>query len=149
MIDLEELLARESARDLIARYNRAGDRGDIPGLVALFAEDGVLDVGEHGGRWAGRDRIRSELDAVTERSRTEHPPGGRVQHHVSSTALSVDGDRIRADSYFAVHTAIGLDHWGRYRDVISRGADGSWRFAERIVIVDGHSEGSLMVRERS
>ncbi len=53
-----------------------------------------------------------------------------------------------ASSYFLVLTAIGVDHWGRYRDQLAVDpADGAWRFAERRVRVDGSSAGSLLVRD--
>ena len=38
-----ELIARESIRDLAARYNANGDAGRIDQVVELFAEDAVLD----------------------------------------------------------------------------------------------------------
>lgn len=146
-MDLAELLARESVRDLIARYTWAGDRGRSAELAALFTDDGVLDVGEHGGRWEGRDRIAAELDAVATRVAAAGASPGPVRHHVSGTVIEVVSDReATAASYFLVVTAIGPDHWGRYRDRLVAGDDGGWRFAERTVRVDGHVDGSLMVR---
>src|SRR5699024_10981164 len=110
------LLAREAARDLIARYTWAGDRGRSDELAELFSTDGVLDVGEHGGRWIGRDRIRTELAALANNT-GPHP--GHVRHHISSTRIEIVSDtEMTSGSYFAVYTRIGLDHWGRYRDRI-------------------------------
>ncbi|MGB3056255.1 MAG: hypothetical protein WBB52_15515, partial [Acidimicrobiales bacterium] len=72
-----------------------------------------------------------------------------VRHHVSSVLIpEVEGGRARASSYFAVHTAIGLDHWGRYFDRLELEL-GRWRFSERIVVVDGSSPNSLMVQNPS
>ncbi len=56
---------------------------------------------------------------------------------------SVAHDRVEVSSYFAVHTDVGLDHWGRYRDVLTT-EDGTWRFASRKISVDGFSADSLM-----
>jgi hypothetical protein len=42
-----------------------------------------------------------------------------------------------------VHTDIGLDHWGRYRDVLVLVQD-RWLFAHRRVQVDAFSTESLM-----
>ena len=62
-----ELTGREQVRDLIARYTWAGDRGRFDDLVACFSEDGVLDVGDHGGRWVGRGEIARQLQGVAAR----------------------------------------------------------------------------------
>lgn len=148
-MDISELQAREAVRDLVATYTWAGDRGDSAALAELFVDDGVLDVGEHGGAWRGRDRIRAELDAVAERTLAAGGAPGPVRHHVASLRIVIAGPAAaEATSYFSVFTAIGLDHWGRYRDRFVVDADGAWRFAERTVRLDGHAEGSLMVRSR-
>ena len=53
-------------------------------------------------------------------------------------------DRVEVSSYFAVHTDIGLDHWGRYRDVLFP-VEGRWLFAHRRISVDAFAADSLMV----
>jgi len=141
-----DLAVREAVRDLIARYTWAGDRGRSAELAALFSADGVLDVGAHGGRWEGAATIAAELDAVAVRVAAAGDAPGPVRHHVSSTVIEVLGpDDATAASYFLVITTIGPDHWGRYRDRFAR-IDGHWCFVERMVRVDGHAAGSLMVR---
>ena len=143
-----ELVVREAVRDLVARYTWAGDRGRSTELAALFALDGVLDVGDHGGRWEGRDQITERLDEVAEQVARSGSTPGPVRHHVSSLVIDVvTATEATASSYFLVLTAIGVDHWGRYRDRAVMGVDGIWRFAERSVRVDGHTPGSLMVAE--
>jgi hypothetical protein len=52
-------------------------------------------------------------------------------------------DRVEISSYFAVHTDIGLDHWGRYRDILIPVGD-QWLFAHRRISVDAFSPNSLM-----
>lgn len=142
-----ELIAREAIRDLVARYTWAGDGGRTADLAACFTIDGVLDVGDHGGRWEGRAEIVRQLELVTERVAAAGAAPGPVRHHVSSTLIHLETPASAVvRSYFAVYTAIGLDHWGRYRDlaVLSQ-ADAAWCFAERVVRVDGHAAGSIMV----
>ena len=46
-------------------------------------------------------------------------------------------------SYFLALTNIGVDHWGRYRDVLVP-VDGRWLFASREAVADGFSPESLM-----
>lgn len=157
-MELSELVAREAVRDLVARYTWAGDRSRSADLADLFALDGVLDVGAHGGRWEGRDEIVRQLDAVADRVAAAGTSPGPVRHHVSSLVIDVGtadahaptaspgaATTATASCYFLVFTAVGPDHWGRYRDRFAIGADGVWRFVERTVRVDGHAEGSLMV----
>lgn len=146
-MELEEITVREAVRDLVARYTWAGDRGKSADLAALFALDGVLDVGEHGGRWEGRHTIAQRLDEVAERMVRSGETPGPVRHHVSSLVIAVvSPTEATASSYFLVLTAIGVDHWGRYRDRFVC-VDGKWQFAERSVRVDGHTPGSLMVAD--
>ncbi len=151
-MDLWELTARERIRDLLARYTWAGDRGRIAELTELFAPDGVLDLGDHGGRSEGRAAIGDELRAVVDRIATsgtgvgDRAAPGPVHHHVSSVLIDdLTATTATVRSYYAVHAATGLDHWGRYRDRVVR-HDEEWRFAERIVLVDGWSAGSRVVR---
>ena len=67
-----------------------------------------------------------------------------VRHHVSSVRFAgVTRDRVDVTSYFAVHTDVGLDHWGRYRDVLVP-RDGHWLFASRKISVDAFSAVSLI-----
>lgn len=144
-----ELTAREQVRDLIARYTWAADRGRFDEVADCFAEQGVLDVGDHGGRWTGRTEIARQLTSVAarvaERADTTGARPGPVHHHVSSTQLSdITGSSMSARSYFLVITSVGVDHWGRYLDNLEREED-RWVFAERIVRVDGHDPASLMV----
>lgn len=147
-MDTWQLEAREQIRDLLARYTWAGDRGRIADLSELFSARGALDMGDHGGRLEGPAAIRAGLQQVADRLAAAGPGGGPiglVQHHVSSVLVSdVSGAGARVRSYYAVHTAIGLDHWGRYLDRLELEI-GRWRFAERVVLVDGVSPGSLVV----
>jgi hypothetical protein len=139
-----ELGAREAVRDLLARYTWAGDRGRSDEVAACFLADGVLDVGEHGGRWAGRDEIAAELRAVAERIAAEGGAPSPVHHHVSSVHIElVDATSADVRSYFCVFTDVGPDHWGSYRDRVEVDhVDGSWRFRTRTVRVLGRSPGS-------
>ena len=62
-MELWELATREAVRETLARATHAGDRGRGAELAACFTEDGVLDVGQHGGRWVGRATIRAQIEA--------------------------------------------------------------------------------------
>ena len=145
-MDLEELLRREGVRDTIARYNACGDQGDVHGLAACFAPDGVLAI-------VGRDpfigpaAIHAGLTATFHREDDDPtPPIEHLHHHVATLHVVASApDEVRTVCYFAALTQVGLDHWGRYRDRLVP-VDGAWRFARRDVKVDGYAADSLFGR---
>ncbi len=142
-----ELIAREGIRDLLGRYTWAGDNGRSAEVADCFTADGVLDLGDHGGRFQGRAAIAAELEAVVARVAAAADAPGPVNHHVSSVLITMsDPTTAAVRSYFCVYTATGPDHWGRYRDeVVMDRVDGHWRFATRTVRVTGAAPGSRFV----
>jgi ketosteroid isomerase-like protein len=144
-MDASEAIAREQIRDVISRYNHAGDHGDLEALVRCFTEAGVLEIkGEEPSR--GRAAI---LERLSREVASSIAVGARalVRHHVSSIRIERTGsDSAIAASYFVVFTEIGLDHWGTYSDQLERD-DGTWRIAHRKVRVDGASPDSRMATE--
>lgn len=137
---LDELIARENVRDTYARYNHAGDRGQLKQLSSCFIEDGILEV--KGGFTArGRREIVAALTDIAPRiARTDTPPLGAhhiVRHYVANLLFtSVCPERIETQAYFVVFQVDAVDHWGRYRDVLVPVED-RWLFAHRRVSVDG------------
>ncbi|GAY11850.1 nuclear transport factor 2 family protein [Pseudonocardia sp. N23] len=131
-MDVAELLAREEIRDVLLRYCRGVDRGDLALLRSVYHPDATDDHGMFRGNghefaeWIlgrpGRD------DLVT-------------QHHLTNVVIEVDGDVARAETYFAaVHRRPGPpvsvgQFGGRYVDRLAR-RDGVWRIAERVVVHD-------------
>ncbi|OHV41386.1 MULTISPECIES: nuclear transport factor 2 family protein [Pseudofrankia] len=72
------------------------------------------------------------------------PAAGRafIRHFVANLRFdSVTPERITTSAYFAVLTATGPDHWGRYRDILVP-AEGRWLFAHRLVRTDAYTPGS-------
>ncbi|MGI9590397.1 MAG: nuclear transport factor 2 family protein [Myxococcota bacterium] len=133
-MELWELEARESIRDLVARYNANGDAGRFDPMLALFAEDAVLELPD--GRIEGREAIRSCFEGVA-RGGEGRPPVRLLRHHTATLQIDVDSpDAARGRCYFQVFTENGLDHWGRYVDDYRRVA-GRWLFACRRVTLDG------------
>jgi hypothetical protein len=149
-MEIGDLVAREAIRDVLARYTWAGDRGRSRDLADCFTPDGVLDVGEHGGRWVGQEEIVARLKAVAggiaERSAVLGDRPKPVRHHVSSVVIDLTGaTTATSSSYFFVLTEVGVDHWGRYQDWLEADDEGAWRIAKRVVRVDGRADASLMV----
>jgi hypothetical protein len=133
-MELWELVARESIRDLVARYNANGDSGRFDQVVELFAPEAVMDV--DGTVYRGRDEIRS-LFTSTASSLLDRPGPVVLRHHTSTLQIDVKSEHSATSRcYYQVLLAEGLDHWGRYLDEY-RVVDGRWRFAARREILDG------------
>lgn len=58
-MDVDELIARESIRDLVARYNSNGDAGRVNEVLALFHSDAVMEI-------AGRDGTTRRFEGLAE-----------------------------------------------------------------------------------
>jgi hypothetical protein len=144
-MDRWELEIRESVRQTLADYTAATDWFDLQALAACFAPDGILEFTGGTGPLVGPDAIEEGLGAAIARTpdQTRRMPT-HVRHHVSSIRFgAVTRGKVDVSSYFAVHTDIGLDHWGRYRDVLVPVED-RWLFARRRISVDAFAEQSLM-----
>jgi hypothetical protein len=145
-MDVWELVAREEIRELVARYAHHADAGRFDELVALFADDGLLQI-EDREPLRGRDAILTFL-ASTRHGARESPAPRSIRHHVSSLHIDVSArDTATGSSYFLVVTQRGPDHWGRYRDRYAV-SDGRWVFAARQVRVDGIAPGSWAAARR-
>ena len=57
-----EIEARESIRDLVARYNAKGDSGRFDEMLALFADDAVMETDTH--TCSGSNEIRAFFEGV-------------------------------------------------------------------------------------
>jgi len=137
-----ELTTREEIRELVARYAHFADSGRFDEMVALFAEDGVLEIVDREELY-GRQSIHDFLVATAARFRESSAPRS-MRHHVTSLRIEVSapGEATSA-SYFLVVGEHGPDHWGRYRDRYAH-RDGRWLFARRQVRVDGRAPSSAV-----
>jgi hypothetical protein len=160
-MEVWELVARESARDLIARYNANGDSGRIEQMIEVFAPDAVFETGDR--RFEGRAAIHDFMrGVVTAQADTATPAPispaladwesrGRtpmLRHVTGTTQIDVvDEHTMRARSYYLVLVAHGLDHWGRYLDEFGV-VDGEWRITHRRELTDAVFEGAWGSRMR-
>ena len=142
-MEVWELDAREQIRDLVAAYNALGDRGRFDAVMALFADDAVMDIGD-GRSYEGLDEIRTIFTGTRDSVLDGDGGGGGprfLQHHTTGLHITVDGRHEAAGhAYFTVMTDLGIDHWGRYQDAY-RPLDGDWKFASRRVRIDGTTPG--------
>jgi SnoaL-like domain len=143
-MEIWELVARESIRDLVARYNANGDSGRFDQVLELFAPDGAMELVTATGdveRYEGHGAIATIFTGTKGRwdaavSGAEGRPH-HVRHFVATHQIDLeDRTHARGRSYFAVLMAHGLDHWGRYLDRYEE-RDGRWLFTLRRALADG------------
>jgi hypothetical protein len=147
-MELWELSAREHIRDSLARYNWSGDALRLEELAETFCEDGELELrgGQH---LQGRAAIVEFLGGAVAAPSAAAKASGViriVRHNV--TNIRFDGltpHEARVACYFTVFTEIGLDHYGRYRDVFVP-VDGAWLIRHRFVSTDWSAPESTMAR---
>ena len=147
MLETWELQAREAIRDLVARYNANGDSGRFADVLALFADDGVLELVDEDGRSEvrrGAEEIRSVFTGASQQWAGDAAAQGTphyVRHSVTTHQIDlVDEGHATGRSYFSVLLPHGLDHWGRYLDRYECRRD-RWVFAHRRVLMDGRAPG--------
>ena len=142
-MELWELEARESIRDLVARYNANGDSGRIDPMSELFAEEAVMTIAsDSDGEHRGRKAIHAFFSGVA--SGTRGGSGGVkfIRHYTATHQIDVSSpSEAKGRCYYVVLTDRGVDHWGRYIDEYRR-IDGQWKFWRRTCTTDGRVEGS-------
>jgi ketosteroid isomerase-like protein len=140
-VNIEELVDRESIRELSARYNYLVDNGPKESLSEVWAPDGVFEVTGML-RLAGKDELTSVLD--------DGP--GRTLHVTSDQTIEVTGDTAKQTSTLVLYrrrpdrSRNDLMSTGRYVDVLVR-TPGGWRFQSRTVTLD--TQGRVLGRLRS
>jgi ketosteroid isomerase-like protein len=141
---LTALEAERSILRTLHAYGHAIDAGEEARWVDCFTGDGVFAawVSSPDDPWF-RVAGRAELSAfIAEHTR---PPDPAHKHLVIEPLISVEGAGARCVSYFAVlmhhDGAPVLRVFGRYHDVLERGDDGRWRFAERVAEIQSMRPG--------
>lgn len=134
---MQEKQIRDIQRDceaLSIAYARAIDFRDFDDFLALFAEDGVLDVG----------RVIRNREALRD-SISQRPDGLRTRHIITNIFIDVvDEDHARGISYLTLYKHLSEDSnpppgpvdstlpaaVGHYEDHFIR-TSGGWRFQSR------------------
>lgn len=153
-MELWELIARESIRDLIARWNYHGDARRMDQMVMVLAPDvefRAVDDDVLHGRAAVLDFLtgvrnskgdRSEAEAEARPAPNDGPylPAGTnpsIRHFTSNPRIEFESEtRAQVRTYYSVLTSFGLDHWGRYIDEFGV-VDGEWLITKRVITTDG------------
>ncbi|WP_449469425.1 nuclear transport factor 2 family protein [Sphingobium chungangianum] len=138
---------REAIRDLIASYGPLADAGDCAGAAALWAEDGVYEVGGFGSH-TGRAAIQALLEGESHQSLIH----GGAAHVLSPPVIDLDGDRATARTYSVVFRKAD-DIWEAHRasanmwHLVRVGTE--WKVARRInQLLDGSAEARALIGGR-
>jgi hypothetical protein len=145
-MEVWQLVARESIRDLVARYNANGDSGRFDQVLELFAPDAVMEIAGEAPR-VGHAEIRTIFVGARDRADWGDQPV-YLRHMTGTHQIDlIDETTATGRCYYFVLTAVGLDHWGRYLDDY-RVVGGRWRFARRRVSTDGRNPDALFAPSR-
>ena len=126
---LEELLEKETIKELRVMYCHYFDGKMVDDLVDLFTDDAVCEFGpDYGGDWVGKDQIRENFSAYATR---EGPPFG-VLHAVTNPWIRLI-DKTTANGRWYLHdlrTTEGIENplilYGVYDDVYKK-VFGQWK----------------------
>ncbi len=139
-MELWELVARESVRDLVARYNANADAGRFDQVLECFSPDAVMEL--DGRPFRGHEEIRTIFTGAADRLRRASEGPVLVRHHTSTLQIDVTGPGdVSSRCYYQVLSERGLDHWGRYLDRYGM-SGGRWCFVHRREFLDGSVPGS-------
>lgn len=148
-MELWEVIARESIRDLVTRYNSNGDTGRFAQVLELFTDDAEMELTGADGSpriYRGRDEIATIFTGARDRwatVNTERRAPGYIRHSVTTHQIDlIDESHARGRAYYQVVMVHGLDHWGRYFDDYEQ-RDGRWLFTRRRVTTEGRGAGSI------
>ena len=146
-MELWELSARERIRDSLARYNWSGDAMRLTELAESFCQDGELELRGSAPVQGRADIVEFLGGAVASPNAVAQESGVRriVRHNVTNIRFTeMTPQHARVACYFTVFTEIGLDHYGRYRDLFVPVGD-EWLIRHRFVSTDWHAPNSTMV----
>jgi uncharacterized protein (TIGR02246 family) len=111
--------------DLIARYARTLDSGNLDGYVNNFAPDGVLFDAHR-----GHDAIRAYVATVIARRQADP---NRTRHFVGAPTIDGDSERATVHSYLLwikEGAELPISEAAEYNDVVVK-LNGRWVFASR------------------
>lgn len=123
----------EAIRQVLYRYARGVDRGDLDLLLSVYHPEAT----DHHGRFDGPGHEYAARLVGAEEGLTR-----TGNHHLTNVLIELDGDRAQVETYFLAyhpHSDDGTDALGvtsgRYLDVFEKRA-GEWRILRRRVVND-------------
>jgi hypothetical protein len=127
--------------NLYALYNLASDAGDAETYAGCFTEDGALEVQPNGLVVRGRPALVAYKHADKAGRGTLYRRHWNASLHLER----IDGTTVRGRAYYAGYNGEpgklpSMTSCGVYEDRLTRGTDGAWRFAHRLLTIDGRAD---------
>jgi uncharacterized protein (TIGR02246 family) len=144
---VERLRALEDEQQItrtLYRYAHAQYNGDRAMFLDCFTPDATIVRSRHGREVVGHDAIAEFFDAIT------HAPDVFHKHVVIEPVIDVQGDSAEVSSDFLyVQDRNGpmISHFGHYRDLLARCADGTWRISRRELQTEAVARGDVSTIE--
>jgi ketosteroid isomerase-like protein len=133
---LDRLEQERAVVAVLTRYCHAIDGGLRDAWLDCFTEDGVFAFDGRGSyrEVSGREELARWFDDHKVRY-----PLGELNHVLANPAVTVEGERAGAVSYFitlapgeaGTGSGVAVASNGRYTDTLRRCADGAWRIERR------------------
>ena len=143
---IQEILDKESIRDLVHLYCRAADRHDHVLMRELYHEDAYDD---HGSFFKGK--AMEFIDMLPEIQKSM----GILHHNVTTHNIKLMGDKAEGETYIiAFHQVLAETGnfdvliGGRYFDEYQK-REGLWKFSSRAVDADWAYEAGKLRRQMS
>jgi hypothetical protein len=142
MSAIDVVIAKEALREVVYRYSRAIDSGDMSAFGVLFSDGCHLDYGPSmGGPIDGREAIVQRFSGGDGSTRSSLRIVATSHHNANVLVDVLDDEHAQAiTTLYAWH--LGADGerkelWGFYDDefAFERGA---WRFSSRVLKIAGH-----------
>lgn len=127
---LDELLEKETIKELRIKYSHYFDGKLIDDLTDLFTEDAICEFGpDYGGNWVGKEEIRKNFTSYSE----QEGPAFSVLHSTTNPLITLI-DQTTAHGRCYLHdlrTTEGVENplilYGVYDDVYKK-VSGKWLF---------------------
>ena len=124
---------RLAIQDVLVRHSRGLDRGEVSLLRCVYWEDAKVDYGSFVGN--AHEFAEMVVPLLQEKY-------AATQHKISTTLISLRGERARAETYVTAHhlhreEPREMIFHGRYLDLFERRL-GVWKILHRRVVMDWH-----------
>ena len=128
LMTLDELLEKETIKELRIKYSHYFDGKLIDELTDLFTEDAVCEFGpDYGGDWIGKEEIRENFSVYAK----QEGPAFSVLHSTTNPLITLIDDTTAHGRWYLhdLRTTEGIDNplilYGVYDDVYKK-VFGKW-----------------------
>lgn len=129
--EVQALLDKKAIEEVLVRYLRGADRGDMDLITAAYHDDGYED---HGGAFAGP--AKEWLANLAERL----PKAGLMTHLMTNLLIELDGDQALTEHFIMTFSRLPGEDGAFDSMTTSRAIDrferrnGEWKIKKRILV---------------